>query len=196
MELEISIQTFFLDCNRERAYMSKFKKSETVPAYMREVFENIVGITNSICKKYLNEEYALLARQATAALCRKRSVALSGSYNSWACGIVYALGIINFLFDKTQSPYIKASDLCTVFGLSKSTGQAKAKMVLRLLKMNQFDANWIIPSRLDNHPMIWMISYNGFIVDVRYMPKEVQLAAYQKGLIPKIPEKSTVFEVN
>jgi hypothetical protein len=176
--------------------MRKLKKSETVPTAMQEIFQNIISITDLVCKQYLNEEYAILSKKAAAALCRKRSTSLSGNYNSWACGIVYALGTINFLFDKTQKPYLKASDLCSLFGLSKSTGQSKAKMVLQLLKMSHFDVKWLLPSLLDDHPMAWMISYNGFIVDVRYMPKEVQLMVYQKGLIPKIPEKSTEFESN
>lgn len=36
--------------------------------------------------------------------------------------------------------------------------------------------------------MVWMISVNGLIVDVRRMPREVQEIAYAKGLIPYIPD--------
>ncbi len=32
-----------------------------------------------------------------------------------------------------------------------------------------------------------MLEVNGLTVDVRYMPREVQEIAYQKGLIPYIP---------
>lgn len=169
--------------------MSKFKHSETVPVAMKETFEKITAITNLVCEQYLNKEYALLARQASAALCRKRPTPLAGSLPAWACGIVYALGIVNFLFDKSKKPYIKAEKLCEAFGFSKSTGYTKAKMVLDLLKTGRFDANWILPSQLDDHPMAWMIMFNGFIVDVRELPVEVQLMAYEKGLIPKIPPK-------
>ncbi len=35
--------------------------------------------------------------------------------------------------------------------------------------------------------MAWMISINGFIVDVRTMPREVQAEARQRGLIPDVP---------
>jgi hypothetical protein len=167
--------------------MPTLKRSEVIPTAMKEIFEKINSITNPICKQYLNDEYALLAKQATAALCRKRPTPFTGSLTSWACGIVYALGIVNFLFDKSQKPYIKAEDLCMAFQLSKSTGHTKAKMVLNLLKANRFNANWVLPSRLDTHPMAWMIMFNGFIVDVRQLPIEVQLMAYEKGLIPKMP---------
>ena len=47
-------------------------KSEKVPEAMRPVYETITALTNEFCDKHLNEEYAQLARQMTAALCRKR----------------------------------------------------------------------------------------------------------------------------
>jgi hypothetical protein len=35
--------------------------------------------------------------------------------------------------------------------------------------------------------MIWNLMVNGYIVDIRGMPREVQEIAYNKGLIPYIP---------
>ncbi|MCP4698301.1 MAG: hypothetical protein GY862_15820 [Gammaproteobacteria bacterium] len=46
--------------------------SEKVPKQMQKTFDAITTLTNAFCKKHLNEEYAQLSRQATAALCRKR----------------------------------------------------------------------------------------------------------------------------
>jgi len=54
--------------------------------------------------------------------------------------------------------------------------------------MTQFDKNWTLPSRMEKNPMIWMISLNGFVVDVRNQPKEIQEIAFEKGLIPYIPD--------
>ena len=98
--------------------MPTIKKLEKVPKKMQEKYDAIVTLTDEVCKEYLDEEYAQLARQATAALCRKRpSPLLSGRVSSWACGIVYALGFVNFLFDKTQDPHMSAADLCAAFGV-------------------------------------------------------------------------------
>jgi hypothetical protein len=36
--------------------------------------------------------------------------------------------------------------------------------------------------------MAWMIMVDGFILDARTMPREVQEVAYRKGLIPYIPK--------
>lgn len=169
--------------------MAKISKSEKVPKQMQSKFDSIVTLTDKYCKEFLNDEYALLSRYATAALCRKRPSPLDkGHIKTWACGIIYALGQINFLFDKSQEIYVSASDLCEGFGVSKSTASGKAKTIRDLLKMYRMDANWCLPSKIDENPMAWTIMYNGFIVDVRNLPREIQEIAYQKGLIPYIPE--------
>ncbi|GKT10808.1 DUF6398 domain-containing protein [Desulforhabdus sp. TSK] len=170
--------------------MPRVSKSEKVPEQMRPIFDAVVSLTDEVCKKHLNEEYATLARQAAAAFCRKRPSPLShGKANSWACGIVYALGAVNFLFDKSQDPHMNATDLCNAFGLSASTGAAKSKVVRDVLKMTQFDPNWCLPSKLDSNPVAWLITVNGFMVDARAMPLAIQEEAYRKGLIPYIPER-------
>ena len=35
--------------------------------------------------------------------------------------------------------------------------------------------------------MVWMLQVNGFMMDVRNAPREVQEIAFNKGLIPYIP---------
>jgi hypothetical protein len=170
--------------------MPRIKKTEKVPKHMQERFDAIVALTDGVCKEHLNEEYAQLARQATATLCRKRPSPLaSGRINSWACGIVYALGFVNFLFDKSQSPHMSAADLCAAFGVAKGTGAAKSKEVRDALNMMQMDPHWYLPSQMDDNIMAWMIMVNGFIVDARSLPLEIQEIAYQKGLIPYVPGK-------
>jgi hypothetical protein len=34
--------------------------------------------------------------------------------------------------------------------------------------------------------MVWMVSSNGFIMDIRHAPRERQVEAFEKGLIPYI----------
>jgi len=170
--------------------MTKISKSEKVPKQMKAKFDAIVMFTDTFCNEYLNEEYAQLARQAVAALCRKRpSPLMQGRVKIWACGIIYALGYVNFLFDKSQEPHMSATDLSEGFGVSKSTGSAKSKAVRDALGMVQLDPNWYLPSKIDDNPMVWMIMVDGFILDARTMPREVQEIAYRKGLIPYIPKE-------
>jgi hypothetical protein len=164
------------------------KNNKTVPKASESAFREIVKLTDDVCNRYLNEEYASLARRLAAALGRKRpSPILRGKPEIWACGIVYALGTVNFLFDKSQEPHIRADELCAVFGVSQSSGSNKAKGIRDTFNMFQMDPNWCLPSMVSENPLIWMLEVNGMIVDIRHMPREVQEVAYEKGLIPYIP---------
>ena len=115
---------------------------------------------------------------------------MRGRPEIWACGILYALGTVNFLFDKSQSPHMGADELCALFGVSQSSGSGKAGFIRDLMKMHQLDPDWCLPSLVDQNPLVWMLEVNGFLVDVRDMPLEVQEIAYKKGLIPYIPAET------
>ena len=169
--------------------MNNNKKSLAVPKDMQKHYDAIILLTNDFASKYLNEEYAQLIREATAALCRKKlSPIQSGSIKTWACAIIHAIGTMNFLYDKSTKPYISNQDLIGYFNVSKSTASGKSKQIRELLKMYQSDYKWMIPSMIDNSPMAWIIMVNGFAVDIRTMPFEIQEQAFQKGLIPYIPK--------
>lgn len=148
----------------------------------------VLGLIDQFCNKHLNEEYALLCRKLAGKLGRKRpSPLLHGSPNAWASGIVRAVGGVNFLHDKSQTPYMRSTDIDHYLGTSPSSGAAKLAAIRKMFKMHQFDPNWTLPSKLDDNPMAWMLQVNGFMVDVRHAPREVQEIAFNKGLIPYIP---------
>ena len=152
---------------------------------MQAKFEEITKLTDAFCSQYLNAEYAQMSRQLAAALCRKRpSPLVSGQAKSWACGIVHALGLVNFLYDSSQTPHIKASELYKHFGIAESTGQGKSKTIRDLMNMSQMDPNWCLPSMIERNPMVWLISVDGFIMDVRSCSRAIQEEAFRKGLIP------------
>jgi hypothetical protein len=173
------------------------QRSETVPAAMRPAYDAIVAQLNPFCAQHLNDEYATLCRELTAALARKRpSPFARGKPEIWACGIVYALGAVNFLFDKSQTPHMRADELCAAFGVSQGRGAHKARLIRDTLAparsagvfgMFQFDPRWCLPSVVGGNPLVWMLEVNGLIMDVRRAPREVQTVAFAKGLIPYIP---------
>lgn len=169
--------------------MASSNKLENVPSTMHKKFNAIVTITDDFAKQHLDEEYAQMIRFVTAALCRKRpSPLVSGKEKVWACGITHAVGMVNFLFDSSQKPFVGAKDIYNWFGVSPSTGQSKSKQVRDILDMHQIDPHWCLPSKLDKNPLVWMISLNGFIVDIRSVSREIQGTAYAQGLIPYIPD--------
>ena len=168
--------------------MTKVGKSPSVPKAQCEIYEKLAVLTDAFCAEHLNKHYAHLARQALAALSRKRPNPLnSGKSNTWACGVLYALGQHNFLFDKDSKPYLKAAELCGHFNIAPSTGQNKSKQIRDALNIRKFDFKWALPEVIERSGgMFWMIGYNGFMVDARQMPRNVQEEAYERGMIPYI----------
>ncbi|TAK28612.1 MAG: hypothetical protein EPO21_22670 [Chloroflexota bacterium] len=155
---------------------------------MRPTFDAVTALTDAFCREHLTDEYTQLCRKLAAALARKRpSPLLQGKIQTWACAIVYAIGQNNFLFDKSEEPYMSADELCPPFGISKSTAGAKAKVVRDAVKMGFYDPEWTLPSRIGDNPMAWFIQVDGLIVDARHMPREIQEEAFRKGLIPYLP---------
>jgi len=153
-----------------------------------EAVQVVIGLIDQFCKEHLNEEYAVLCRKLAEKLGRKRpSPLLYGSPNAWASGIVRAIGGVNFLHDKSQTPYMRSTDIDHYLGTSPSSGAAKLAAIRKMFKMYQLDPNWTLPSRLEDNPMVWMLQVNGFMVDIRQAPREVQEIAFNKGLIPYIP---------
>jgi hypothetical protein len=166
-------------------------KSTKVPKGWEGVFASLTELTDRFCNEHLNTEYADLARCAIAALCRKRPSPLSsGHRETWACAVLYALGQINFLHDKSSTPSLAMADLCGHFGIAASTGGNKAKLVRTALSMHPFDHNWTLPSRLLRSSLPWMIELDGLIVDARQLPAAIQAVAVQKGLIPFVYQAS------
>jgi len=160
-------------------------KSMKVPKGSEDSFARLAALTDTFCTEHLNAEYGELARFAIAGLCRKRPSPLtSGNPRTWACAVLYALGQVNFLHDKASKPYMAMAELCGHFGIGASTGGNKAKLVRDALGIGQFDHTWTLPSRLGTSPTVWLIRVDGFVVDARGLPVEMQEAAVAKGLIP------------
>lgn len=163
------------------------KKSTRVPKVLEADYVGMIAITDDFCNKHLNREYLELARYAVAGLYRKRPTPLaSGKAHTWACAILYALGQVNYLSDKSTLPFMTMADLSGHFGVGSSTAGNKAKIVRDALKMSQLTHDWMLPSLISENSSVWFISFNGMIVDARELPVEVQEVAVEKGLIPYV----------
>jgi Domain of unknown function (DUF6398) len=160
-----------------------------IPKATRPVAEEIIAITDEVCAKLLDAEYAELARQVVAKLARKRpSPLLGGRRGTWAAAVVYALGQVNFLFDASQVPHVTPDQMAEVFGISKSTMSSKAKQVRDLVKMDHFSAEFLRPSAIADSAMVWLIQVDGMAIDARSAHIDIQVEAYRLGIIPYVPE--------
>jgi hypothetical protein len=160
----------------------------SIPAAIQGKYDAIWALVEPFCREHLNEEYAALCGQLLATLARKRpSPLLSGKEAAWACGIVRTIGMVNFLDDPSQTPHMKTGAIDAAFGVSTGTGQGRSKTIRDLLKIGRFEPQWTLTSRLADNPMVWFVQVNGMIPDARHLPREIQQAAFDRGIIPYIP---------
>jgi hypothetical protein len=164
------------------------KPAAVDPADAKAVLETVVGLTDAFCRDYLNDEYALVCRNLAAALARKRpSPLLRGKPETWACGILRTIGWVNFLDDSSRKPHLKLTFIDRALGVAESTGQQKSRDIRKMLRIRDFDRKWTLPSQLDQNPQVWLVSVDGFILDIRQAARDLQVQAYEAGLIPYIP---------
>jgi len=160
----------------------------SIPKEMQGKYDEIAAILIEICDTKLNEDYKNLCLRLLEKLCRKRpSPLLSGRAPTWAAGIAYAIGSNNFIFDKTQKIHFTSNELASAFGVSASAASGKAAEIKKMIRIDFFSAEWLLPKYIEGNPMIWMVKVNGFIVDVRNMPLEIQQQAFEMGIIPYVP---------
>ena len=100
--------------------------------------------------------------------------------------MVYALGQASFLFDPASEPYVTADQLSEAFGVAKSTMGNKARQVRDLLRIGPFSPDFQRAGVAAQNPLVWIIEVDGLAVDACNVPLDVQVEAFQRGLIPCI----------
>ena len=159
-----------------------------VPAAIRSRYEEIVALSSLAGARYLDAECAELAAELVAALARKRpSPLMQGRAAGWAAGALFAVARANFLFEPGQVPHCPPSALAAACGVSDSTAAAKARAIEAALDIGPLDPRWTLPSRLRDNLAVWLIEVDGFVVDARTLPRDLQEQALELGLIPFLP---------
>lgn len=130
---------------------------------MRE--DEIALMVTSFCKERLDEEYEQLCEKMVRKLGRKRiKPLLTGRTEIWAAAVVYTVGTMNFLFDKSFEPYVSSADINEHFGTSSSTVAQKARTIRQLLKLSQYwDKDFSTRHMQDSNPMNMLMDLSKFI---------------------------------
>lgn len=158
-----------------------------IPVVLRDRAQQIIDVTDAACRAHLDEEYGRLARRLLARLARKRpSPLVRGDERIWAAGVIYAVGQVNYLFDRTQTPHMTAEQLAEALGVVKTTMANKAGVINRTLGLGVFEPDLTRVTMIEQHPMAWLVEVDGFILDARTLPVELQNEARRLGLIPDI----------
>ena len=159
---------------------------DDVPEAFHQRFRAIVPLADEFCRARLNAEYADLAREMAVAICQEGSPVLRGKPESWACGIIYSLAQVNFVTNPQSDPHATAADIASGFGISQSTMLAKARVIREGLGLMPMHPDWCVEELLHDNPLVWLHKVDGVVVDLRTLTREVQVSAFEQGLIPYI----------
>jgi hypothetical protein len=159
-----------------------------VPKALRGDAAEIVAMIDEVCAEHLGHEYGELCRRLLGKLARKRpSPLVRGERRVWAAGVLYTVGSINFLFDPSQEPHLRADELAALTGVAKSTMANKAGLIRRTLRLGPIEPELCRQELLAHHPYAWLVEVDGFIMDVRALPQPLQDEARRRGLVPPSP---------
>ena len=173
---------------QKRQSRSESKRTlDDVPPEYRERFIEIVALADDFSDRFLNDDYKQVCRKMAVGICQKGSPVLQGKPASWACGIVYAVGRINFLTDPSQVPHMKAEEIAQGFSVSPATMYSKSSSIWNRLDLMLNDPDFTIASRAEHNPLVWMLKVNGVMMDIRWAPRGAQVVAFDQGLIPYVP---------
>ncbi|HET56276.1 MAG TPA: hypothetical protein ENN33_13820 [Ignavibacteria bacterium] len=137
--------------------------------------EKLLEMTGAFCAQKLDDDYLQLCEKLIKKLGRKRDVPFQrGKPEIWAAAVVYAIGSINFLFDKSFEPYMAAEEISEYFGTKNSTVSNKAREIKNLFDMWHFNPEFSTQKMKELNPLNKMVLFNGFIVPVDSLPEDLQ----------------------
>ena len=123
---------------------------------IKEKEKKLIEMVDAFCEAKLDSEYKALCNKLIHKLGRKHDVPFKrGKLENWASGIVYAIGQINYLFDKNFEPYATPDDICNYFNTKKSTASNKARDIRQMLKLkigdDEFSTQYILDSNVKSN---------------------------------------------
>jgi hypothetical protein len=123
----------------------------------------------------LDNEYVQLCEKLIKKLGRKRDVPFQrGKLEIWAAAIVYAIGSINFLFDRSFKPFITSNQINEYFETSNSTVSNKAREIKDMFNMWHFNPEFSTNRMQENNPINNLVMVDGFIVPMDTLPDDLQ----------------------
>lgn len=142
---------------------------------IKERENKLLELTSAFCDQKLDDDYLRLCEKVIKKMGRKREVPFhKGTLEVWSAAVVYAIGSINFLFDKSFEPYMKADQINEYFGTKNSTVSAKAREIKDMFKMSHFSSDFSTQRMAESNPFNQMVMVDGLIAPIEALPADLQ----------------------
>lgn len=153
-------------------------------AAIQEKMQTLIKMTAEFCDANLDEEYKQLCEKLIRKMARKRDVPfLYGRIEIWAAAVVYAVGTLNLLFDKTFEPYLAPDDICTYFSTNLRTTYEKSKRIRDMFKMKYMDAEFSTQYIIEKNPRAHLMIGEEYAPIIKRLIKNFQKAAQKNKKI-------------
>lgn len=148
---------------------------------IKKIEKLLIQMIEKFCEEKLDLEYTELCVLLTKKLGRKRDVPFQrGKIEIWAAAIIHAIGSINFLFDDSFQPYIKATEISDYFGAKNATVSGKSSEIKKMLNLSYYDAEFSTIKMNGSNPFNNLVMVDGFIVSLDTLPQELQNLVKEK----------------
>jgi hypothetical protein len=132
---------------------------------VKEKTDRLIELTSDFCQQYLNDEYRDLCVKLIKKMGRKRDIPfMRGDLEIWASSVIFALGSINFLFDRSSKPYVTRDALCAHFNSKKSTVSQKSGTIRDMFKMTYWDQDFSTSAMKKSDPFANLVMVDGLIL--------------------------------
>ena len=163
--------------------------------------KQLLDMVESFSKEHINKEYGELCSSLVKKMGRKHTVPFKrGKIEIWASAVIYAIGQINFLFDKSFEPYVTPDEICDYFNTKKSTVSSKAKIIRDMFNIEYYDDEFSTEHMKDSNPLKDMImDDNGMIIPKSMLYEDddlftnlLKILAERSGLDEEIMKKTII----
>jgi hypothetical protein len=158
------------ECVNEKLVNDMITKQE-----LKEKENQLLEMVGTFCSQNLDDDYFQLCEKLVKKMGRKREVPFQrGQLEIWAAAVIYAIGSINFLFDKSFEPFMTGEQICDYFDQKVSTVSAKAAIIRNMFKLRYHDPEFSTKKMSDSNPFNNFVMVDGFIQSLNSLPEEFQ----------------------
>ncbi len=146
-------------------------------------FQEISSLLEAFTKEHLNQEYFEIAQDMLLELFGSDLELSRSKPESWAAGVMHAVGWVNFLGDPSSTLHMPLKSIAKHFGVSAGTMEAKSRNIRDELELVPLDPVFCTEENQEENPMHELESLETILHCIRDLSEDKQTQATQAKLL-------------
>lgn len=136
---------------------------------------HLIELTTAFCIKHVDKEYSRLCRKLIKLIGKEKEVPFKrGRPEIWAASVIYTIGTLNFLFDKSFKPYIPSKKINEYFQTNSVTISNKAAAIKKMFNLWHYDQEFSTKHMHNSNPFNELVFLDDMIVNIDTLPEDIQ----------------------